>query len=312
MDISLMLEPQIGMSYGQILAMARAAEDAGLHGMYRSDHYHEFSRDGVDATDAWATIAGLARETDELVLGTLVSPATFRRVGNLARVVGTCAEMAGNTASDGTRIHLGLGTGWHEPEHRQQGFPFEDLDTRFRRMEEHAQVLRGLWDAARQPFDFDGNFVTIRGAVFAPIPQPRPRLIIGGTGAKRTPTLAATYADELNVVMQPPEEVRARAEVAARVCEEQGRDPIRVTVMGPVVVGADEAEASDRLARLAEHQGQPVEKVGEWVRSAGVFGSVDQASSRLADYADAGVAGIACQHVLADDTDMVSLLGRLG
>ena len=311
MRLTLMLEPQIGMTYDQLLAMARAAEQAGLHGMYRSDHYHSFGEEGVASTDAWATIAGLARETEEIVLGTLVSPATFRPVGNLARVVATTALMAGTRRDGSTRIHLGMGTGWFEPEHRQHGFPFEDLGTRYRRMVEHLEVLGGLWDADRQPYSFDGDFEQVEAATFATIPDPRPRIIVGGQGPERTPRLAARYADELNVVMKAPEEVAARAAVARQACEEAGREPIPVTWMGPVVLGADEAEVADRLEQIGEAQGRTAEEVRAGWATSGIVGTVEQAAERVRAYADAGVVGLACQHILPEDTDLVALLGQL-
>lgn len=311
MRLSLMLEPQTGLSYGQIRAFAQRSHAAGLDGMYRSDHYHSFGEDGVDSTDAWATLAGLVREVPDLVMGTLVSPATFRTVGNLARVVNTVAQMAGTTADGRSRVHLGLGTGWFEPEHRQHGFPFEDLDTRFRRMEEQLKVIRGLFDPAAQPFSFSGDFVTLADAVFAPALAPAPHLIVGGGGPRRTPTLAATHADELNVVMKPPSAVAERVGVVAEVAESIGRDPVPTTVMGPVVIGETEAEVTTRLEAVAAVMGQPADKLRQDFAASGLVGTVDQARERLAEYADAGAVGMACQHVVADDLDMIDLIAAL-
>src|SRR5688572_19644206 len=150
-----MLEAQEGMTYDDLLRLAQRAEQVGLDGLYRSDHYGSVAgREGLGSTDAWATIAGLARETTRLTLGTLVSPATFRTIGNLAKTVATVSEMAGAAPDGGSRIVLGMGTGWLEVEHRRHGFPFEDLDTRFRRLEEHLEVLSRFWDDGAQPFDF--------------------------------------------------------------------------------------------------------------------------------------------------------------
>jgi alkanesulfonate monooxygenase SsuD/methylene tetrahydromethanopterin reductase-like flavin-dependent oxidoreductase (luciferase family) len=159
MRLSVMIEPQEGLSYDQILAVARRAEAVGFAGFYRSDHYSSVAdRVGIGSTDAWATLAGLARETSTIALGTMVTPVTFRPAGNLAKVVATVAEMAG-TVDGQPRVHLGMGTGLLETEHRQHGFPFEDLATRFRRLDEHLQVVHGLWDPQRDPFSFDGEFV---------------------------------------------------------------------------------------------------------------------------------------------------------
>lgn len=311
MRLSLMLEPQIGMTYDQILAMGRAVRLAGLHGLYRSDHYHSFGEEGVASTDAWATLAGLARDTEEIVLGTLVSPATFRPVGNLARVVATTALMAGTRSDGSTRIHLGMGTGWFAPEHRQHGFPFEDLDTRYRRMIDQLEVLHGLWDADAQPFSHDGDFEQVTDATFATIPDPRPRIIVGGQGPERTPRLAARYADELNIVAKSPEDVAARAAVAHRACDEAGRAPIAITLMCPTVVGADEGEVADRLGAIGDRQGQTAQEVRDGWSDVGLVGTTEQVAERVAAYAQVGVEGIACQHILPDDTDMVGLLAKL-
>ena len=311
MRLSLMLEPQIGMTYDQILAMARAVQVAGLHGLYRSDHYHSFGEEGVASTDAWATLAGLARDTEEIVLGTLVSPATFRPVGNLARVVATTALMAGARSDGTTRIHLGMGTGWFAPEHRQHGFPFEDLDTRYRRMIDQLEVLHGLWDAGAQPFSHDGEFEQVTDATFATIPDPRPRILVGGQGPERTPRLAARYADELNIVATSPEDVAARAAVANQACEEAGRAPIAITLMCPTVVGADEAEVTDRLGAIGDRQGQTAQEVRDGWADVGLVGTTEQVAERVAAYAAVGVEGIACQHILPDDASMVGLLPHL-
>lgn len=152
MRLNVMLEPQEGMSYQQILAVAQRTERLGFEGLYRSDHYASVAgRQGLDSTDAWATLGGLARETSWLRLGTLVSPVTFRPAGNIAKVAATVSEMAGPAPDGRARLDLGLGTGWLEAEHRNFGFPFEDLATRYRRLAEHLEVVDGLWDPERDP-----------------------------------------------------------------------------------------------------------------------------------------------------------------
>ena len=121
MRFALMSEPQQGLTYEEILALVQTAEEAGFEAYFRSDHYGSFpAGSGKPTTDAWATLAGLARETSRISVGTLVSPVTFRQPGNLAKMAATVAEMA-----DG-RLEIGLGAGWNDVEHRQHGLPFPE------------------------------------------------------------------------------------------------------------------------------------------------------------------------------------------
>lgn len=308
MRLSVMIEPQEGLSYTQILAVAQRAEAVGMAGMYRSDHYSPIgARADAPTTDAWATLAGLARETTGITLGTMVTPATFRRPGNLAKLVATVAEMAGTLAGE-PRIHLGMGTGWYDAEHHQYGFPFEDISTRFRRLDEHLQVVRGLWDPRREPFSFDGEFVTLVDARSAPHPQPRPRVIVGGSGKRKTPRLATRYADELNTVFQSPDGCRAMREAMDRACEEEGRDPatLPLTLMTGCVVGADEAAFRARAERVhaavgsGDLQGWLDDLRGSWI-----LGGPDRAADHLGRLAEAGVTGVLLQHQAPDDLDML-------
>jgi len=308
MRLSVMLEPQEGLSYEQIRAVALRAASVGFAGFYRSDHYSSVAdRAGQASTDAWATLAGLARETDRITLGTMVSPVTFRPAGNLAKVVATIAEMAG-TIDGAPRIHLGMGTGWLEIEHRQYGFPFEDVGTRFRRLEEHLTAVRGLWDPTQDPFRFDGEFVAMDDARFAAIPQPRPRIIVGGKGRKRTPRLAARYADEMNAPFVSPQECRELRTALDEACEAEGRDPasIPLTVMTGCLVGASRSEFRDRAQRALETMGEG--HLDAWLDGLSrewVLGEPERAADRLGEFADAGIAGVLLQDNLPDELDML-------
>ncbi|HEX6254907.1 MAG TPA: LLM class flavin-dependent oxidoreductase [Euzebyales bacterium] len=308
MRLSVMIEPQQGMTYAQILAVAQRADAVGMAGMYRSDHYTPIGAPAdASTTDAWATLAGLARETSRITLGTMVTPATFRPVGNLAKVVATVAEMAG-TLDGAPRVHVGMGTGWHEPEHHQHGFPFEDIATRFRRLDEHMQVLRGLWDPAREPFSFNGEFVTIDGARFHAVPEPRPRVIVGGTGRRKTPTLAARYADELNTVYQSPDDCRGMRVAMDEACEREGRDPdtLPLTLMTGCVVGADHDAFRARADRVHAVVGSG--DLDSWLdelRGTWILGGPEQAADHLGRLAAAGVTGVLLQHQTPDDLDML-------
>jgi alkanesulfonate monooxygenase SsuD/methylene tetrahydromethanopterin reductase-like flavin-dependent oxidoreductase (luciferase family) len=316
MRVHTMFEAQEGMTYDDLLAAARRTESAGLDGLYRSDHYASVGgRETPGSTDAWATLAGLAREVPRITLGTLVSPVTFRRAGNLAKTVATVAGMAGTTPDGAPRIHLGFGTGWLEAEHRQHGFPFEDIRTRFRRMEEHLEVVRGLWDPDRDPFAFSGDFLTVSGARFRPKPEPRPRIIVGGNGLRTTPRLAATYADELNLVFQPPEGVAERRRALDDACDAVGRDPgdVQLTVMTGCIVGRTKEEFTDRAHQLHGRTGadRPFDDwLGE-LRGARVLGTLDEAAAHLAALRESGAEGVALQHQLFTDLEMIDLLGEL-
>lgn len=308
MRLSVMIEPQEGMTYDQILAVARRTEAVGMAGLYRSDHYSPIGA-AADAqtTDAWATLAGLARETTAIALGTMVTPATFRPIGNLAKVVATVAGMAG-TLDGASRIHLGMGTGWHETEHAQHGFPFEDIATRFRRLDEHLQVMHGLWDRVRDPFSFDGEFVTIDGARFAPVPDPRPRIVVGGRGRRKTPTLAARFADELNTVFQSPEGCRGMREAMDEACAREDRDPatLPLTLMTGCVVGADEAAFRARAGRV--HAAVGSGDVDGWLdelRGSWILGGPEEAADHLGRLAESGVTGVLLQLQTPGDLDML-------
>jgi alkanesulfonate monooxygenase SsuD/methylene tetrahydromethanopterin reductase-like flavin-dependent oxidoreductase (luciferase family) len=312
MRLAVMLEPQLGLSYGDQLAVARAAQRLGFDALFRSDHYGS-DTGGAEpgSTDAWAVLAGLARETDAVGLGVLVSPVTFRRAGNLAKVAATVAAMAGSRGT-APRIELGMGTGWMESEHRAHGFPFEDVDTRFRRLEEHLRVVRGLWDPAQEPFSFRGEFEHLEDACFAPRPDPPPRLLVGGKGPRRTPLLAARYADEWNTMLAPPERCAELRAVLDAASAEARREPIPLSLMAPAVVGRTRDEVRQRAARLLERLGTgrtPDDHLARIVE-VGVAGTPDDAVERLGAYAEAGVDRVMLQHLLVDDERMLELVAQ--
>lgn len=312
MRLNAMLEPQEGLSYEDILGVARRAERLGLEGLYRSDHYSSVAgREGLGSTDAWATLAGVARETSDIVIGTMVSPVTFRPAGNLAKVVATVAEMAGTTRAGAARVHLGMGTGWMEAEHRQHGFPFEDVATRFRRLEEHLQAVLGLWDPDRAPFEFDGEFVQLAGSRFAPVPSPRPRIIVGGKGRVKTPRLAARFAEEVNVAFPSPAQARELGAAQQRACEDEGRDPATLTfsVMTGCLVGSTEEEFRARARRLQERVGDQ-RPLDEFLadKDSWVLGTPERAAQRLGEFADAGVERVMLQMLVPEDFDMLDVV----
>ena len=197
MQLRIFTEPQEGAGYVTLLSVARATEEFGFDAFFRSDHYLAMSGPGLPGpTDAWITLAGLARETSRIRLGTLMSPVTFRLPGPLAITVAQVDQMSGG------RVELGLGTGWFDAEHTAYGIPFPPLAERFGRLEEQLEIITGLWETAEgNTFSFSGTYYTLSGSPALPKPaqRPRPPMLVGGGGQRRTPRLAARFADEFNI-----------------------------------------------------------------------------------------------------------------
>ena len=321
MRFALMIEPQQGLTYAEQLAVARRAEAAGFERLFRSDHYQSFpGPSGEPTTDAWAVLAGLARETTRIGLGALMSPVTFRYAGNLAKVVTTVDEMSGG------RIELGIGAGWNDEEHLQLGLPFPAIDERADMLEEHLAVLRGLWGEP-DGWSFHGKHVTIEGSQFYPKPvdvpgrprgtngAARPRLLVGGSGTKRSARIAAAYADEFNLSSSSPESAVAKFADLDAACAAIGRDPAspaRSTMAG-VLIGRDEAEVDRRKADLLAVFG--ADAGGEdWFDAREprwILGTPDQARAMVDRFARAGAERIMLQDFLPRDLDMIDLMAEV-
>jgi F420-dependent oxidoreductase-like protein len=301
MRLCLMIEGQEGVTWDQWVALAGAAEAAGLEGLFRSDHYSSFDPEGAAAHDAWATIAALSALTRRLRLGTLVSPATFRHPSVVARMVATADHVSGG------RVELGLGAGWFEREHVENGFPFGSVGERFDLFAEHVELVVRHWTEER--FDHDGRHYRLRGARSLPRPlqRPHPPLILGGTARPRSAALAARFAQEYNTVDATVDECRARREALTQACREAGRDPgtLAFSLMTAAAVGRDRAEADGRLARLLELAGRP-EPSPAWLA-----GTLDEVAERLGRLADAGVERVFLQHLDHADLDHVAVLAEL-
>ena len=295
MDLRIFTEPQEGASYDDLLRVAQATEQLGFDGFFRSDHFTAFfGGDGLPGpTDAWVTLAALARETSRIRLGTLVTAATFRLPGPLAIAVAQVDVMSGG------RVELGLGTGWHEGEHVAYGIPFPSLGERFERFEEQLQIVTGLWEAPGT-FSFDGDHYTLRDAPALPKPAQRPRLplIIGGGGKSRTPRLAATYADEFNLPFQPLERTREQFERVRAAAQETGRELV-LSAAQTLCVGRDDAE----VRRRAEAIGLPLERL----RAMGLVGTVDEVVEQASGYAEAGATRLYLQVLDLSDLDHLEL-----
>jgi alkanesulfonate monooxygenase SsuD/methylene tetrahydromethanopterin reductase-like flavin-dependent oxidoreductase (luciferase family) len=284
MKIALMVEGQEGLTWEQWVALARAAEDANLDGLFRSDHYRSIIRgEPAGALDAWATLAGLAAITTKLRLGTLVSPVTFRRVSVLAKLVTTVDHI-----SDG-RVELGLGAGWFEAEHEAYGLAFPPQRERLDELDRQLAEVTRQWtsDDAIQP---------------KPIQQPRPWLIVGGSAKPRTVGAAVRFADEYNTVWPTVDEARERRLVLDEAAREAKREPLRFSMMTGCVVGRDRAELAQRLQEFKTVTGNDAPPIS---------GTVDEVAETLRAYEAAGVERAMLQHLVHEDAEMVTVLGEL-
>jgi alkanesulfonate monooxygenase SsuD/methylene tetrahydromethanopterin reductase-like flavin-dependent oxidoreductase (luciferase family) len=322
MRFVLMIEPQQGLSYGQQVAIAKRAEANGFEALFRSDHYASFpGRTDQPTTDAWTVIAGLARETDRIGLGALVSPVTFRHPGTFAKVVTTADEMSGG------RIEVGVGAGWNELEHRQLGLPFPPLGQRMDAVEDQLAILHGLWGEP-DGWSFEGRTVTIREAVFHPKPvavpgrpvgrngAARPNLIYGGSGASRGLRLATTYADEFNTLSSGPDLVAETYAKLDAACVAADRDPASITrsVMAGVLVGRTDAEVVEREAAMLDAFGEDAEGGEAWLeerRDRWVYGTEAAARDMVRRFEAAGVQRLMLQDFIPWDLDHIDAMGEL-
>ena len=309
MRFALMTEPQQGYSYQDVLDMALAAEAAGMEGFFRSDHYSSFPGESdLATTEAWSTLAGLARDTTRIGLGSMVSPVTFRIPGSFAKVVATVNEMSGG------RVEMGVGAGWNEDEHAALGIPFPDTAGRVDRLEEQLTILRGLWDEP-DGWSFEGRHYQVRNALFRPKGK-RPNLIVGGTGRPRSLRLGAVYADEYNISSSGPAAVREINTRLDAACDKIGRDPKSLTrsVMAGVLAGRDDAEMERRTNAQMAIWGDAQSDGAAWLdarRDRWILGTPDAARARIAEYEATGIDRLLLQVFLPRDTDHVALMGEL-
>jgi F420-dependent oxidoreductase-like protein len=271
-DLRIFTEPQQGATYDDLLRVAQATEECGFDAFFRSDHFLAMGVPGEPGpTDSYVTLAGLARETSRIRLGTLVTSATFRLPGPLAVAVAQVDQMSGG------RVELGLGTGWFEAEHQAYGIPFPAVSERFDRLAEQLEILTGLWTTPPgERYSFTGTHYTVvdSPALPKPVQQPHPPVIVGGKGKRRTPELAARFATEFNVPFATVDDVAAQFARVDRACAEAGRDPATLarSVAQMTCVGRDDAE----VARRAEALGQKVDELNPFDLTGTVAQVVDQ------------------------------------
>jgi F420-dependent oxidoreductase-like protein len=306
-QLRIFTEPQQGATYDDLLAVATKAEALGFGAFFRSDHYlamgGALEAGGLPGpTDAWTTLAGLARDTSTIRLGTLVTSATFRHPGVLA------IQVAGVDQMSGGRVDLGLGAGWYQAEHDAYAIPFPDLGERFDRLEEQLALITGLWAApVGERFSFDGDHYRVINSPALPkaVQDGGVPIIIGGGGKKRTPALAARYAAEFNTPFKTLDDfVSLRAGVIA-ACEEAGRDPSTITFSAALVaaVGGDDTEFERRAKAIGR---EPDE-----LRENGVAGTVEQAQATLQGWQDAGAERVYLQVLDLADLDHLDTLASL-
>jgi alkanesulfonate monooxygenase len=283
MELRIFTEPQEGASHEELLRVARCAEDAGFPAFFRSDHYMRTgsapARPGP--SDAWVTLGALARETTSIRLGVLMSPATFRYPGALAVTVAQVDRMSHG------RVEFGIGAGWFAGEHEAIGAPFPSKGERVERLAEQLEIITGLWATPiGETYSFEGRHYRIVDSPALPKPAqtPRPPILMGGKGPRKTPALAARFADEFNTSLWDMDSTAAQFTRVKDACGEIGRDPSEITfsVAQTVCVGADESEVDKRAAAIgrttedlrekavAGTPAEVVDKIGQWRERTGV------------------------------------------
>jgi F420-dependent oxidoreductase-like protein len=301
MDLRVFIEPQQGASYERVCTLARTAERLGFDGFFSSDHYLRMSEGlGLPGPlDTWTTLAGLARDTERVRLGPLLTPVTFRRPGPLAVAVAQVDDMSNG------RVELGLGAGWFEAEHDAYGIPFPPLRDRFDMLEEQLEIITGLWAApVGERFGHNGRHYRVINSPALPKPAQRPRvpIILGGHGAARTPALAARFADEFNLAFSPLGVFATQRDRVRAACERIGRDPasMRFTAALTLCCGRDEREAERRAGAISRSLAD--------LRESGAAGTPDEVIARIKTFDTAGASRIYLQVLDIDDLDHLELV----
>lgn len=302
-----MIEGQDGVTWDDWVRLAALAERHGFDGLFRSDHYTAIIKPQAAALDAWATLAGLGAVTERIRLGTMVSPVTFRHPSVLARMAVTVDHISNG------RVEVGMGSGWYEREHLENGFPFLDSKARYDLFAEQVEIVVRSWTEDR--FDHKGAAYTLEDqtALPKPVQRPHPPLILGGGAKPRFSALAARYASEVNTGGATLDEQRAKKDRLDRACEQAGRDPdtLGFSVMTACFVGADRAEVVERIARV--FQGRPDVDPGAMLderRERWLAGTVEEVAEQIEALREVGVTGVFLQHLNHEDDEMLALLGE--
>ena len=301
MELRIFTEPQQGATYDQILALALAAEEGGFGAFFRSDHYLKMGAvTGLPGpTDAWITLAALARDTNRIRLGTLLTAATFRYPGALAITVAQVDAMSSG------RVELGLGAGWYEEEHAAYGIPFPPIDQRFEKLEEQLSIITGLWATeVGATFDFSGKHYSLSKcpALPKPVQSPRPPIIVGGHGRKLTPRLAARFADEFNVPFDSYDVCKSQFELVSDACDAIDRDPGSMVRSAALVICCGQNSAD--VERRASNIGRDVDELA----TNGLAGLPAQIVEKIHVYGELGITRIYLQILDMNDLEHVGLI----
>ena len=309
MRVVMMIEGQEGVTWGQWVALAQGAEDAGLDGLFRSDHYTMIHGFAGGSLDAWTTLAALAPLTRTLRLGTLVSPVTFRHPSVMAHIAASVDHISGG------RVELGLGTGWYELEHVRNGLAFPPMGERTRLLAEHVEIIVRSWREG--VFDHQGAAFTLKDQHFEPKPvqSPHPPLILGGRAGPRSDALAARYAAEYNAFSATPEEAARARDALAAACAAADRDPksLAQSTMITAILGETDADAEARVGRLQARlaPNAPFGRFIERMRAAGLIGAPASVAARVRPFEAVGVSRLFVQNFDFADVSSVALLGDL-
>ncbi len=299
-ELRVFTEPQQGATYDDLLRVAQAAETLGYGAFFRSDHYLAMNSEGLPGpTDAWITLAGIARETSTIRLGTLVTSATFRYPGPLAISVAQVDAMSGG------RVDFGIGAGWFEDEHKAYGIPFPALGERFDKLEESLAVITGLWKTpVGQTFSYDGKHfpITDSPALPKPVQSPRPPILIGGGGKKRTPALAAQYADEFNIPFASLDATATQFERVRAAATAAGRAPESLVYSNALVLCCGKSE--EEIARRASVIGREVSEL----RDNGAAGSPAELVDKIGRFGELGASRVYLQMLDLNDLDHLELV----
>ena len=306
MELRIFTEPQQGATYADLLRVAQETEQLGFGAFFRSDHYLGMGTPGLPGpSDAWITLAGLARETSTVRLGTMMTSATFRHPGPLAISVANVDDMSGG------RVELGIGAGWFLQEHQKYAIPFPDTKERFDRLEEQLAIITGLWTADPEAgFTFEGGHHSVTDSPGLPKPVQRdglrggPPILVGGMGKRRTPALAAAYADEFNLPFAPFDDGLEQLDRVRRACEAIDRDPASIRMSSALVLCVGETE--EELARRAAAIGREVEEL----RENGLAGLVPEVVEKIGRYAASGQERLYLQTLDLGDLDHLRLVAE--
>jgi F420-dependent oxidoreductase-like protein len=311
MDVCLMIEGQEGVTWEEWVRLARACEELGFEGLFRSDHYLSFwAPEDRGALDAWATIAALGALTERIRLGSMVSPVTFRHPSELAKSVVTADHVSGG------RVELGMGAGWFQREHAAFGFPFPPVRERMDILAEQLEIVHRLWGGDGDEVTFDGEHYRLEScpALPRPVQVPHPPLIVGGGARPRSAALAARWADEYDVVSVDPAGAKDRMARISTACEAIERDPasVRRSLLTKAVVGSDAAEVRRRTEELMawQHEEGDVDAYLAGLRATHLAGTTEQVLDRLSEYAAAGIQRVLMHQLVHRDLEAVELIGR--